>query len=74
MFMRSRVSLSLEETENTQIIPVAGQTWGSCLLHNVGDVTCVVPLSVLFPRWRFRFLCSCSSCPAPSLVSVRPFL
>lgn len=29
MFMRSGVPLSLEESENTQIIPVAGETWDS---------------------------------------------
>lgn len=44
MFMRSRVPLSLKESGNTQIIPVAGQTWGACLLHKVQDVICVVPL------------------------------
>lgn len=56
MFMGSRVPLSLEESENTQIIPVAGQTRDACLLHKVRDVTCVVPLSVPFPRWQFRLL------------------
>lgn len=69
MFMRSRVPLSLEESENTQIIPAAGQTRDACLLHKVRDVVCVVPLSVPFPRWQFRFsyLCSCSSCPGTFL-------
>lgn len=45
MFMRSRLPPSLEESESTQIIPAAGETWGFCLVPNIRDVGRVVPRS-----------------------------
>lgn len=44
MFVRSRVALSLDESEDTQMIPVAGANTGRL------SVSCVVPPSVVFAR------------------------
>lgn len=68
---------SLEESENTQITPVAGETWDSYLVHKVRDVSRVVPRSVfqvgssvvlavsqqlLFLSCHLPYVCSSLSC------------
>lgn len=66
VFMKSRVPLSLEESENTHITPVAGETWLWSASWSRTCQSCCA--SLCFPGWQF----GCSSSFTAVAIPVLP--